>query len=115
MNLNNFLFLISIMKSYRECRKNSVLSLFAFYFKIKPISYTQKKKSNHNLLVLFSDKNELFFYNFDCSLKSVDNFWANITLPLTLSLPFAKSFKKKKINKNTNNNKNESEHIPKAH
>jgi hypothetical protein len=32
-------------------------------------------------------------YNFDCSLKSVDNFCANMTLPFTLSLPLAKSYK----------------------
>ena len=30
-------------------------------------------------------------YNFDCSLKSVANFCATITLPLNFSLPLAKS------------------------
>lgn len=49
---------------------------------------TNTQRENHSRIQV---------YNFDCSLKSVDNFCANITLPFTLSLPLAKSYK---INKN---------------
>ncbi len=51
-------------------------------------THTHTERENHSPIQV---------YNFDCSLKSVDNFCANITLPFTLSLPLAKSCK---INKN---------------